>query len=132
MELLPADYVLAALVMVLSVTGLFRGFSGTLAFVLAAAAAGAAGTLVWSWSGAFLDEAWMRYAVVLVSSLLAFGIVRVVVKKLVDGLLAQPGDAIFGFLAGLALGAGAVLLWAHSGMFVEYSNIVGAVRQFLG
>jgi hypothetical protein len=35
-------------------------------------------------------------------------------------------------LAGLALGAGAVLLWAHSGMFVEYSNIVGAVRQFLG
>lgn len=132
MELLPADYVLAALVTVLSVTGLFRGFSGTLAFVLAAVAAGAAGALVWSSSEDFLTEIWMRYAVVLVSSLLAFGIVRVIVRKLVNGLLAQPGDAIFGFLAGLALGAGAVLLWAHSGMFVEYSNIVGAVRQFLG
>ena len=45
MELQPADYVLCALALTAAVTGLFRGFSGTLAF-LAAIAAGADGLLI--------------------------------------------------------------------------------------
>ena len=38
-EFLPADYVLCGLTVVMAVLGLFRGFSGTLGFALAALAA---------------------------------------------------------------------------------------------
>ena len=41
MQFLPADYAICGLTVVLAVTGLFRGFSGTLAFVLATLAASA-------------------------------------------------------------------------------------------
>ena len=90
LELLPADYVLCALTLTAAVMGMFRGFSGTLAFLVALAAGGTVSSLTWAFSAEFAPEMWMRATVTLVASLLGFGIVRLVVKKLVNGLLAQP------------------------------------------
>ena len=130
-ELQTADYVLCGLTLEMAVTGLFRGFSGTVAFALASAAAAAAGSFAWSWSAGVTDVAWQRGAGVMVAALLAFGLVRLIVKKLVNGLLSQPSDAIFGALVGVALGGAAVAVWAWSGIYPEYSAIVRTVAEYV-
>jgi len=126
-----ADYVLCGVTIVAAVTGLFRGFSGTLAFALATAAASLCGSFGWSYSATMTDVAWQRGAGVLVATLLTFGIVRLVVKKLVNGLLSQPSDAIFGGLVGAGLGAASVVVWAYSGLFTEYSSLVRTVASYI-
>jgi uncharacterized membrane protein required for colicin V production len=131
MELQPADYILCVLTLTAAVMGLFRGFSGTLAVFAALAVGGTAATFTWAFSAEFTPEVWLRAAMTLVAALLAFGIVRLVVKKLVNGLLAQPTDAIFGMLAGAAAGALLAVGWAWSGMFLEYSTIASAVATVI-
>ena len=126
-----ADYVLCGVTIVAAVTGLFRGFSGTLAFALATAAASLVGSFGWSYSATMTDVAWQRGTGVLVATLLTFGIVRIVVKKLVNGLLSQPSDAIFGGLVGAGLGVAAVVVWAYSGLFPEYSSLVRTVASYI-
>lgn len=132
MSLLPADYVLCGLALVMAVTGLFRGFSGTLAFVLAVAAGGIVAFCGWSRSEALTDVMWMRAAGTLVATLLAFGLVRLVVKKLVNGLLAQPSDALFGALVGVVFALLLLFGWARSGLYLEHSNLAQAVAAFIG
>ena len=119
----PADYVLCGITIVMTVLGLFRGFSGTLAFVLAAIAAIFTAMFGWPYSVTLTPVMWMRGAGVLVATLLAFGFVRLVVKKLVNGLLAQPSDALLGALTGASLGVLLLVGWALSGMYLEYSNL---------
>ena len=131
MELLPADYALCGLTLVLVVTGLFRGFSGTLAFVLATASAVLAGMFGWAYSESFTPVVWMRVAGTLVGTLLVFGLVRMIVKKLVNGLLAQPSDALFGMAIGVLCGAVVLVAWASSGLYPEYSNLVKAVAPYV-
>ena len=131
MELLPADYALCGLTLVLAVTGLFRGFSGTLAFVLATASAILAGMFGWTYSESFTPVLWMRGAGTLVGTLLVFGLVRMIVKKLVNGLLAQPSDALFGMAIGALCGAVVLVAWASSGLYPEYSNLVKAVAPYV-
>ena len=127
----PADYVLCGLMVVMAVLGLFRGFSGTLGFVLAAIAATLTATFGWTFSASFTDVTWQRALGVLVATLLAFGLVRLIVKKLVNGLLAQPSDAIFGFLIGAALGALVIVAWAHSGAYLEYSTLAKELSAYV-
>ena len=131
MELQPADYVLCALTVVSAVLGLFRGFSGTLAFLVAVASGGAAASLTWAYSLRFTQVAWMRATGTLLAALFAFGLVRIIVKKLVNGLLAQPSDAVFGLLVGAAAGMLVTVGWAWSGMFLEYSNLASAVSVWV-
>lgn len=131
LELQTADYILCGLTIVAAVTGLFRGFSGTLAFALASGAASFAGSFGWSYSATLTDSLWQRAAGVLVASLLAFGVVRLIVKKLVNGLLAQPSDAILGALVGAALGAAVLAIWAWSGLYPEYSTLARAVAEYV-
>lgn len=131
MQLLPADYGVACLTLVLAVTGLFRGFSGTLAFLLATAIAVLAAGFGWSWSGTVSDVVWLRAAGVLVAALLVFGLVRLVVTKLVKGLLAQPADAVFGLLTGALAGAAIVVGWAWSGMYLEYSALAREAAAYV-
>ena len=131
MELLPADYALCGLTLVLAVTGLFRGFSGTLAFVLATASAVLAGMFGWTYSESFTPVVWMRVAGTLVGTLLVFGLVRMIVKKLVNGLLAQPSDALFGMAIGVLCGAVVLVAWSSSGLYPEYSNLVKAVAPYV-
>ena len=131
MTLQPADYVLCGLAVAAAVTGLFRGLSGTIAFALAAASAAAAASIGWVHSAEMTDLLWVRAGGVLVVALLVFGIVRVIVKKLVNGLLAQPADALFGMASGAAIGVTVVVAWAWSGLFHEYSAFVRAVAEYV-
>ena len=131
MDLQVADYALLGLVTVMAVTGLFRGFSGTLAFLVAVAAAAAAAALGWRLSVNWLETVWMRGAATLVATLLAFGLVRLLVKKTVNGLLAQPSDAIFGFLIGAALGVLILVAWAYSGVHLEYSTLAKEASAYV-
>ena len=78
-----------------------------------------------------LRTTWQRAGGVLVATLLAFGLVRLIVKKLVNGLLAQPSDAIFGFLIGSALGAAVLFAWAHSGLYLEYSYLAKELSAYV-
>lgn len=127
----PADYALCGITIVMAVLGLFRGFSGTLGFAAGAVAAAFAASFGWAYSASFTEVAWQRGAGVLVATLLAFGIVRLIVKKLVNGLLAQPSDAIFGFLVGAALGVLILAAWAYSGAYLEYSTLAREISQYV-
>jgi len=131
MELLPADYVLCGLALVMTITGLFRGFSGTLAFALASASAALVAYFGWEYSQSFTTIIWARSAGVLVVSLLTFGLVRLIVKKLVNGLLAQPSDALFGAVIGAVIAAAVVVGWAYSGLYLEYSNLASEVALYV-
>lgn len=115
----------------MAVLGLFRGFSGTLGFAFGAVAAVFAASFGWAYSASFTDVAWQRGAGVLVATLLAFGIVRLIVKRLVNGLLAQPSDALFGFLIGAALGVLILVAWAYSGAYLEYSALAKEVSAYV-
>ena len=128
---LAADYAICGITVVMAVLGLFRGFSGTLGFVLGVVAATFAASFGWVYSASFTDVAWQRGAGVLVVTLLVFGVVRLIVKKLVNGLLAQPSDAIFGFLVGAALGVLILVVWAFSGTYLEYSTLVREVSAYV-
>ena len=128
---LPADYALCGLTIVMAVLGLFRGFSGTLGFVLGAIAALFTASFGWTYSASLTAVVWQRGAGVLVATLLAFGLVRLIVKKLVNGLLAQPSDAVFGFLIGAALGVLILVAWAHSGIYLEYSILAREASAYV-
>lgn len=127
----PADYILGGLTIVMAVLGLFRGFSGMLAFVLAAIAAAFAASFGWAYSASLTTVTWQRGAGVLVATLLAFGLMRLMVKKLVNGLLSQPSDAIFGFLIGASLGALILVAWASAGAYLEYSFLAQQVSTYV-
>ena len=131
MQLLPADYVLCGITLVMAVTGLFRGFSGTLAFMLATVAAVGAGFLGWPYSASFTPVLWMRGAGTLVGVLLVFGLVRLIVKKLVGGLLAQPSDALFGAVIGSLIGVLLLVIWSYTGFHIEYSNLAQEIAPYV-
>ena len=131
MQLLPADYVLCGITLVMAVTGLFRGFSGTLAFMLATVAAAGAGFLGWPYSASFTPVLWMRVAGTLVGVLLVFGLVRLIVKKLVGGLLAQPSDALFGAVIGSLVGVLLLVIWSYTGFHVEYSRLAREIAPYV-
>ena len=131
-SLLPADYILIALTSTMAIMGLFRGLSGVLAFISAIVVSGAAGTFGWGFSARYLDEVWARGVVILIASLLAFGIVRAIVKKLVNNILSQPSDSIFGFLIGAAAAVLIAIIWAHLGCYLEYSAIATELHGHIG
>ena len=68
----------------------------------------------------------------LVALLVAFGIVRALVRRFVNGLLAQPADAIFGFLTGLVVVALLLAGWAFSGLYLEYSFLASEFARYVG
>ena len=131
MQLLIADYAIGAIAVALAVLGLIRGLSGSLAFAAASAMAVCAGSFGWEYTAAFTAVTWQRVCAELVATLLVFALVRIVVRRLVNGLLDQPADAIFGFLAGLGIAALLVFAWARSGLFVEYSRLVQEVASYV-
>ena len=103
-----------------------------LAFCLATAAAGVVGSFGWCVSEPWFEQLWARGLAVLVALLVAFGIVRALVRRFVNGLLAQPADAIFGFLTGLVVVALLLAGWAFSGLYLEYSFLSSEVARYVG
>jgi len=100
-----ADYVMGVATLVAAILGLFGGFSGALGFCAGVAASGAAVKFGYPIAKDYIATQWMAALAVLVATLLAFGIARMVVKRIVKGLLAQPADAIFGALVAAVTGA---------------------------
>ena len=68
----PADYALCGITIVMAVLGLFRGFSGTLAFVLGAIAAVFTAMFGWPFSATLTETMWMRGAGVLVATVCGY------------------------------------------------------------
>ena len=128
-----ADYGFMALAIILVVMGLFRGASGFFAFVSALAGAAAAAMCLWPYTASFSQELWVRSAIELVSVLLVYGVLRMIIKKVVNGLLSQPSDSIFGVLIALLFSALIVFFASKIDLVKEHSNIaVVASELFKG
>lgn len=113
MNLTFPDYAVLFVAVGSAVWGLFIGFSGAMAFLAGLVASVLAVRFGWVFSADFLSAPWARGLVTLVLTLLAFGLIRAIVRKCVHGLLAQPADAIFGSLVAFVSGGGISLsvLW---------------------
>lgn len=111
----------------MAVLGLFRGFSGMLAFVLSSLTAVVVGMFAWSYSEMLTVEFWQRALGTLLVVLLSFGLVRVLVRKFVNGLLAQPADSFLGLCSGLLVVILLVLIWAKVGVGIEHSHLAQLV-----
>lgn len=109
MELLTADYVALIIALAGAVIGLFIGFSGALAFLCGSCVAGALATFAFPALAQEIANVWARGIAVGIAALIAFGLVRFLVRKLVHGLLAQPGDAIFGSIVAAVTSFGVAL-----------------------
>lgn len=96
MELLTPDYIALAIALGGAIAGLFIGFSGALAFLVGSTTVAALTNVVWPTLTESIPNLGLRVLVLAIGALLVFGVVRLIVKKLVHGLVAQPGDAIFG------------------------------------
>ena len=105
-----ADYAVAATAAASAVFGLFGGFSGALAFLAGMAAAVAAVRFGWGPLEAKIGATWMLAVAAMLVALVAFGLARVVVKKVVKNMLAQPADALLGFSVAAVSGTGLALL----------------------
>lgn len=129
-NLLPADFVIVGFSLVLAVTGLFRGISGTIGFILGTSAGIATVVLGWDMTEVYFDSFWVRVAVISLLSLILFGAVRLIFTKFIHCLVAQPGDAIFGFFSGLLLGIALFAAWAWIGLGLEYSFVASAIKAY--
>jgi len=137
MNLAPPDYVILALAAGGAVTGLFIGLSGALAFFVGAVGAGFAATFCWPLSASYFESGMTRGVAVAIASLVAFWIVRMVVRRTVKVALAQPGDALFGAvvaaLSGLAAGLGVIWLAQFLGIpGSEGSVLLSEVASHVG
>ena len=130
------DYVVLTITLVSTILGLFIGFSGAVAFFCGLASAAVAAKMGWAFSADYFSADWSRALVTLVITLLAFGLVRVIIRKFVHVLLAQPADAIFGAIAALISGASVSLafLWilTYFGILPSDSILLTEVMSLVG
>lgn len=124
-----ADYAIVAFTVIMTIMGLFRGLSGMIAFVAASVVSVFAANLGWNLSADFFEVIWVRAIADLVATLIVFGLVRLIIKKTVNGILSQPSDSIFGMIIGGLFGAALVVVWAKSGIYLEYSSLVKEVAN---
>lgn len=115
-----SDYVILGASLAAAILGLFGGFSGALAFMAGVGAAVATLRFGWSFLEEWISTPWLLAVAALAAALLAFGIARLIVKKTVKDLLAQPADAIFGALTSAVAGFAAALAAAYA-----LENILG-------
>lgn len=131
MVLQAADYAIIAFTSVMAIMGLFRGLSGMIAFIAATVVSVFAASFGWTYSAEFSEVVWIRAIGDLVATLIVFGLIRLIIKKAVNGILSQPSDSIFGMFLGLISGTLVVITWAKSGVYLEYSNLVKEVANAL-
>ena len=129
MQLATVDYIVLGVTLVGAVLGLFGGFSGGLAFFAGVGAASASVRFGWDALAARISTQWMLALAALAMALVAFGIARLIVKKTVNKLLAQPADAIFGALtaAVAAFGVSVAVLYVVKqvgGEDVQFESVI--------
>lgn len=136
MDFLFPDYVILSIAVGSAVLGLFIGFSGTLAFLAGLVAAGIAAKAGWAVSAGCLDAQWARGLATLVVTLLSFGVARIIVRKCVHRLLAQPADAIFGslvaFISGVSISLAIAWLLTYFGILTFDSRLLEGVVSLVG
>lgn len=116
------DYVLLALSCFFVILGLFRGASGVFSFIAASVISFSTGVFTWESVCSLNVPTWAHFVITLVLGLVVFGIVRFMVKKLVNSLLAQPADSIFGLLLGFATSV--LLVYVAAGLPLARENSV--------
>lgn len=116
------DYVLLALSCFFVILGLFRGASGVFSFIAASVISFSTGVFIWEPLCSLDVPSWAHFVIAIVLGLIVFGIVRLIVKKLVNSLLAQPADSIFGLLLGLATSV--LLVYVAAGLPLARENSV--------
>ena len=126
-----ADLTIGVLTLAAAILGAFGGFSGAMAFLAATVVGGLAGRVAWDQCEVFFSGRWSRGLCVLVVSLLVFGIIRWCVKRIVNGLLHQPADAIFGFLVSAAAGLGLSVLVAHLVLLTGYVSFPSVLVDWM-
>jgi uncharacterized membrane protein required for colicin V production len=114
MALGSSDYVILGVSLAAAILGMFGGFSGALAFLAGVGAAVATIRYGWNLLEARIEAPWALALAALVCALLVFGIARLIVKKTVKNILAQPADAIFGALIAAVTGFAAALAGAYA------------------
>lgn len=126
-----ADYVLLALSCFFVILGVFRGVSGFFSLVSGSIVSFASSVFLWPVICGRFASPWVRAALVILAALVVFGLVRVVVGRIVSRLLSQPADSIFGLVLGAALGA--LLIYVVAGIPVarEYSVIAREVSRLI-
>ena len=131
MELYPADYVILAAFLGSAAIGLFVGFSGALAFLVAGIGALTAGYFSYAPLTGFCPNAYLSGTLSFVASLLAFGICRYLVRKLVHFLLAQPADAVLGAcISGVSASVLSIgVCWLLRMVFPEADCFVSAILE---
>ena len=131
MELLPVDYILLGFVFFTMVTGGVCGLSGIVAFASALGLSAFSAVMLWPFALARFDSHWAAALAVFVAAIIAYAIVRAILKKTVNVMVSQPSDSILGMLVGLLLAAGFVYAWARIGFFAEHSSIVTGVAAYV-
>ena len=133
MEYAVADYVIAVVALAAAVLGIFNGFSGALAFFAALASGLFGARASWALYADWLPAVWTRALATLVSALVVFGLVRMLVRRMVTGLLKQPADSVFGFatgaVTGFLLSLGAAYLLRLSGFIAFNSRFVDCAES---
>lgn len=126
-----ADYVLLALSCFFVILGVFRGVSGFFSLVSGSIVSFASSVFLWPVICGRFASPWVRAALIILAALVVFGLVRVVVGRIVSRLLSQPADSIFGLVLGAALGA--LLIYVVAGIPVarEYSVIAREVSRLI-
>lgn len=136
MEFTPADLVILGVAGVAAIFGLIGGFSGALAFLVGLGGGAFAARFAWLTSVSWFEADWARALATLAIALVAFGLVRMLIRKVVHGILAQPADALFGALvaaaSGFALAVGIVFLLGYANILKVDSNLVSQVLSVAG
>lgn len=114
MALGSSDYIIIGISLAAAVLGMFGGFSGALAFLAGVGSAVAALRFGWDFLASRIQTPWVLALAALLCALVVFGIARLIVKKFVKNLLAQPADAIFGALIAAVAGFAAAIAGAYA------------------
>ena len=136
MLLTPTDYFVLTAAAGGAVLGLFIGFSGAAAFLSGTLVASFCALFGWQALGAYVSMPWLRALATVVGALLAFGLTRMIVRRFVRVMFAQPADAIFGALAAgfsaCACALGLVWLGNFLGLLPYPSALLGEVLSHVG
>lgn len=133
MEFLTADYVIFAVAGIFAILGMIGGFSSAAAFSAGTVAGVVSAYVGWGFLADRFSETWSHALASAAIALVAFALARIIVRKVVHNLLAQPADAIFGSLtgaiSGFAIAASVATLLVIMNIVPINSTVVDYVRS---
>ncbi len=129
--LTPLDYIFLALSCFFMLLGVVRGASGIFAFLVGIVISAAAVIFFWPTLESVIAQQPVRYLVACVGALLFFGGVRVIVRKVLNDILDQPADMIFGLVSGVVIAILMFYIAVNISMARENSFIVHEMHKII-